>query len=521
MISAVACLIAFPIIWMIVEYLNEIYYIYLSKKHGCDIPRYMTSFPFGIRATLQMYREYKNDNMHPDTQQQIRESGVKTARVQTVTRHIVMTSDHENIKAMLASQFKDFDLGDRLKYFKRALGEGIFTLSGNGWQHSRTMLRPQFTNEQVSRLESIEQSCQDLIENIRTSSSKGLFDIQEQFFMLTLDTATEFLFGESTDSLSGGKRLTPARAQSATEFQLSFNRAQDFLLLRTLAQKFYFLVGGSEFNQASDNCKKFIDYYVDRTLKQVQDEKRDNNNNNEDKKGNNEFVFIKELTKETTDPIVMRDQAMNILLAGRDTTAGTLSFAIALLVRHKDVWAKLRQAILTDFGTGTENITFSTLKRCEYLKYVINEVLRLYPIVPMNFRQATRDTTLPSGGGPNGDQPMFVQKDQLIFYHTYSLHRDQDFWGANADKFVPERWADVKGTQVSWRFLPFNGGPRICLGQQFALTEIAYTITRIVQNFGDVTSAPELVNAEIKQRSTLTSSVSGGVYVKFTPAQDV
>ena len=117
----------------------------------------------------------------------------------------------------------------------------------------------------------------------------------------------------------------------------------------------------------------------------------------------------------------------------------------------------------------------------------MNESLRLYPVVPFNVRVALRDTTLPRGGGPNGDQPIGVLKDNPIGYSTLSMQRRRDLYPETSDSFpdpltfVPERWDSW--VPKSWHYVPFNGGPRICIGQQFALTEMAYTITRILQTF--------------------------------------
>lgn len=95
---------------------------------------------------------------------------------------------------------------------------------------------------------------------------------------------------------------------------------------------------------------------------------------------------------------------------------------------------------------------------------------------------AIRDTVLPLGGGPNGLQPVFVPKGTHASYNLYAMHRRKDIYGPDADNFRPERWLD--GTlQPRWGFLPFNGGPRICIGQRFALTEAEYVLVRMVQEF--------------------------------------
>lgn len=517
-------LVAFAFVavaFLIHEWFIEFNYKRVSKAKGCTPPPYFPSKFFGISRIWNFYQRFRVGELNEFCREQFDEFQVRTIRVQTLSRCLTATIDPENVKAILATQFKDFDLGKRYNQFQPLMGDGIFTLSGPGWQHSRALLRPQFATEEISRLHDIEIQCQVLIDVIKEKSAgrylkgqsgDGTFDLQELFFKLTLDTATEFLFGESTECLSQGKRLSSDRYKEAEQFAEQFNLGQTWLLRRAMAQGLYKLLAPPSYFKAAEVCHKFVDYYVEQALKtaDVSDEKAE-------KEGQKKYYFLRELTKETRDPVLMRDQAINILLAGRDTTAGLLSFTFALLIRNKDVWHKLREAVLADFGTSNENITFHTLKRCEYLKWVMNEVLRLYPSVPVNFRTATRDTTLPRGGGPDESQPVYIKKGTDVFYATFCLHRDKGLWGEDAAEFRPERWADSKAGSA-WKYIPFNGGPRICLGQQFALTEAGYVITRLAQSFKDVTSTPEQLREPIRQQSTLTSSVFNGVHVWFEPA---
>ena len=91
---------------------------------------------------------------------------------------------------------------------------------------------------------------------------------------------------------------------------------------------------------------------------------------------------------------------------------------------------------------------------------------------------------MPRGGGVDGLAPVLVRKDMGVGYSPYFMHRRADLYGEDAREFRPERWAD--GTlheKIGWGYVPFNGGPRICLGQEFAILEISYTICRILQAF--------------------------------------
>ncbi|PKX90117.1 cytochrome P450 [Aspergillus novofumigatus IBT 16806] len=204
------------------------------------------------------------------------------------------------------------------------------------------------------------------------------------------------------------------------------------------------------------------------------------------------YVFLHELAKVRKDPVEIRSQLLHTLLAGRDTTAGLLCWALWNLSRQPRIYRKLRESVLDTFGTYQQPrcISFEALKSCVYLQYTLKETLRLFPPVPLNTRQAARDTTLPKGGGPNGLSPVFIPKGTEIGYSVYAMHRRKDLWGDDAEVFSPDRWASRKS---GWHYLPFNGGPRICMGQQFALTEAGYVLTRLIQRFDKVENCdPEM-----------------------------
>jgi cytochrome P450 len=114
---------------------------------------------------------------------------------------------------------------------------------------------------------------------------------------------------------------------------------------------------------------------------------------------------------------------------------------------------------------------------------VINETLRLYPNIPINIRCALEDTSLPRGGGTSGNDPIGVLKGTTILYYPLALHRQARHF-KDPSKFDPERWEGK--APAPWTYIPFNGGPRICVGQTFAQAELGYTITRILQRYARV-----------------------------------
>ena len=135
----------------------------------------------------------------------------------------------------------------------------------------------------------------------------------------------------------------------------------------------------------------------------------------------------------------------------------------------------------------------------------------------MNARFATRDTCLPRGGGPDGEDPVFIPEGGLVFYSVYSMHRRTDLFGKDSLEFRPERWSpDETGGPLrpGWGYLPFNGGARTCLGQQYALTEAMYTTVRLLQTFSSIENRDE---GEWRECIGLTLSSLNGTKVALQP----
>jgi cytochrome P450 len=373
------------------------------------------------------------------------------------------------------------------------------------------MLRPNFVRSQIGDVLTFERHVSHLISKL-PSDGKTPVNLADYFFRLTLDSATEFLFGESTNSLS----------QSSEEsFGAAFDRGQSNIAMRARFGPlvkwlpFAFDVGSMEKDQRF--VHDFVDYYVNKGCAERDQEKQSGNIKKNSDDPNERYIFITELVRQTTDRTRIRSELLNILLAGRDTTASLLTNVWWLLSKNPTAWQKLQTEIATLQG---EHPTFETLKELKYLRALLNETLRLYPVVPQNSREAQEDTTLPLGGGPDGQSPLFVAKGSVVGWSVYAMHRRPEYYGPDAEEFRPERWLDdpatgAKGLRPGWEYLPFNGGARICLGQQFALTEASYTTVRLCQAFAGIESKDE--TSEWREKFTLTCVNLEGAKVVLTP----
>ncbi|KAL2282301.1 hypothetical protein FJTKL_10922 [Diaporthe vaccinii] len=434
-----------------------------ARELGCkEPPMERFRWPFGADMVKDALRAEKTKLFLEWIQERTDAMGVYTWRYSTLGQTNVVTMDPKNVQAILANNFGTFDLGpQRAGMFWPMLGNGIFTQSAKDWKHSRELMRPQFTRDQVSDLELEEQHLQNMMSaldhRIQPDGWTNLVDLQVLFFRLTLDSATEFLLGESADSqlqnIPGySKKLNSAEDIHNIDFAFHFDRGQAGLATRVHFGPLYWIYSSAAFRESVRQCNMFMDHYVKRALNKDLREKP------VEQHGKPKYVFLDALAEQTQDPIELRSQLMHILLAGRDTTASMLGWLFFLLARDPARYKKLRNIVIEEFGTFArpKEITFARLKACQYLQQCNNETLRLYPVVPINSRWAYKDTVLPTGGGPNGTDPVFVPKNSAVDYCVYVTQRRKDIWGPDADEFRPERW---EGRKVGWEYLPFNGGP--------------------------------------------------------------
>ncbi|KAH0162660.1 cytochrome P450, partial [Aureobasidium melanogenum] len=431
------------------------------------------------------------------------ESTANTFSNTIVGLNIITTVDPANIQSILAQKFGDYDLGGRIHAWGPLVGKGVFTSDGSEWAHRRAIIRPNFTKQQTASLDMFERHFGHLLALLPRDGSTT--DLQKLFFSMTLDSATEFLFGQSVGAQGAG------HDSEADRFQRAFDFAQHQMPDRNRLGVMNLFIPNAKFNAACKVVHAWADRYVEQWLRD-----RGCQKSQKPPGGNSKYVCLEQIADQVRDPRRLRDEMLNVLLAGRDTTAGLLSNAFHVLSRHPDVWKKLRAEIDT---LGGRLPTYEDLKSLKYLKCVLNEVLRLYPPVPTNARCAKVDTVLPTGGGPTRTSPVFVPKGSIVVYSIYALHRRHDIFGPTAKEFIPERWSSKSPDgplRPGWGYIPFSGGPRICVGQQYALTEASYTIVRMCQNFVELQSRDQ---GPWREGLGLTLCSGEGTKVGLVPAQ--
>ncbi|KAJ5087907.1 cytochrome p450 protein [Penicillium angulare] len=493
----------------------------LRNTGGVRAPQYSGKLPLNIDLIIDKIKASANHTNHLLWENMFASLNSHTVEVNIIGKRIIFTDDPDNIKAILAKQFTDYGKGEPFRReFEPFLGDSIFTTDGAEWHASRQLLRPQFIKDRVSDLHTFEGHLQTLFTvmsvggdaaaagaaiatreqgNIVNYSASGrVIDMSDLFFRYTLDVATDFLLGQDTKSLTWCDLIAENNSIPQQEFAEAFaevQRVQSQINRAGPAKRF---VPRDSYNNALRLINDFISPFIEHAL-EIPPEELEKRTSDKDEGGAGRYTFLHALAQFTRDRKVLRDQLVAVLLAGRDTTASTLSFAIYELSKKPECVQRLRAEIAQQVGlegdVACRNPSYADLKDMKYLKHVLDETLRMYPAIPYNVRMAFHDTTLPRGGGPDGNQPVAIAKNTPIAYSTLIMQRRADLYPADQPHpsvFAPERW---EGWQPkTWQFVPFNGGPRICIGQQFAITEMSYVLVRLFQKFERVVSHMDAID---------------------------
>ncbi len=373
-----------------------------NARAGCAPLPVFPNDRLGIRYFLESAKNLKRNTLLASRTQCLKDLGHTFIHKMFPESSLTISTDEpENVKAMLATSFEDWDIPNtRVQGFLPVLGHhSIFSTNGPEWQHARAMLRPAFVRDQISDIQCFDRHISKMLEHIPKDG--GQLDMQALFTMLTIDTISDFMFGQSTDILG-------TASPKALEFGACFDRTTFKLACRARLGWLSRLVPDRALEADADFIKRYVDEYV-------ADVKR-NNEKGLSAEGR-KYVFLNELIKSGEPDEVIRDQLISIFLAGRDTTTSVLSYLFSQLSRHPEMVAKIQAEI---WDLGEPNPSWEQLRGMKYLNWTIREALRLNPPVATNAREAVRDTILPVGGGPDGKSPTFVPKGTLARYQVVS-----------------------------------------------------------------------------------------------------
>ncbi|KAI0976930.1 cytochrome P450 [Xylaria arbuscula] len=410
------------------------------------------------------------------------------------------TTDPANIEAILSTKFEDYGLGTRRLAYYPLLGEGIFGQDGPAWKRSRELIRRQFVGVQKQIPRAFTQLVESLTSGIAEAAVDGQVDLQPLIFEYTLATTTQLLFGEPHSSMDKADR---------DAVRGNFDYAAFGCAIRVRLSDLGWIYNPAKFRKACKAVRDWAAFFAAKAIK-YKDEFGE-------EAAAEKYAFIIDLWKEMGDFDLVRDQLLHVLVAGRDSTASLLAWTFFHLVRNRDILERLKKEVASVPENG--DITREEIQKLPFLRCCLSETLRLYPTLPMNIRFANKTTVLPRGGGPDGMSPVMLPKGSGIAYSIYHLHRDESIYQPDPRVYRPQRWESgelIKKARQGAGYVDFNGGPRLCLGKDFALMEASYAIIRVLQRYPGMRLAPGIPNEPVgaeTQTYTIGLSPARGVHV--------
>ncbi|PMD46832.1 cytochrome P450 [Hyaloscypha variabilis F] len=436
---------------------------YQARIRACGHPPRPVPYhlPFGLDLVCHLvWRLWQHDFVNYGWE--ILDVPGRTVELNLLSRRIIVTDNPENIKAVMLSQFGEFKRDHAVhNAFHNIFGDSIFTSEGESWIRAKNDIRPQIAHIRPADLTTTEFHIQKMFDLIRTKPD-GI-NVYEAMDRLQLDIVTDVFLGRSINSLT----------MKRSPIQDAIDRLVEMSMLRIrVGPMGQFLPDWLLAPRELKVLDRFMDGVVDKALAQTKEKP--------DAEADGNLNLVLEMAQKGRGRKYIREQITGVVfLASKDPTAITIAWAVLELARNPDIMASLRKEVEENIGLDRLP-TGDQLKRLPLLRNVIRETMRLYPPLGLNVRQARHDLSLPSGGGPNGKLPVAVlQGQQVAIAVTHAQRRAEGL--IDGETWIPSRWEGW--TPKSTEYLPFNIGPRICLGRNFGILQVEYTLVRLLQEF--------------------------------------
>ncbi|CAH1414645.1 unnamed protein product [Lactuca virosa] len=383
-------------------------------------------------------------------------------------RPLVHVTEPALIREILAnySQFQKQRGGNPLT---KMLARGLADVEADQWAKHRKIINPAFHVEKLKHmLPAFYVSCSEMINKLEelTKERSSEVDVYPHLQTFTSDVISRTAFGSSYQE---GRKI----------FELQKEQA---VLVIKAAQSMY--IPGSRFLPTKSNRRmKEIDREIKGSIKKIINKRvtamKAGESSSDDLLGILLDSNYKEIKQQgdtifglSIDEVI--EECKLFYFAGQETTANLLVWTMILLGQHTDWQDRARDEVLKVFGERKPDI--DGLSHLKVINMILHEVLRLYPAGIVLGRMIHEETTLGNITLPAGS---------LLYLHMMLLHHDSDIWGDDVHEFKPERFAEgvSKATKGQTSYFPFGGGPRICIGQNFAMLEAKLALVMILRGF--------------------------------------
>jgi len=364
----------------------------------------------------------------------------------------LLVNNPDDIEYVLVKNHRGFTKNRHFwRYVRAIFGSGLLTAQGDDWQRQRRLNAPAFSGQ---RLTSYGQIMVRHAEAMLTGWKPGeRLDVHSEIMALTLEIAAETLFGTSV-------KRDIADIEQSTDVLMAEISAR---LRRPLFIPDAIPIPG---NLRYRRALRRIDELVARIIAERRRSGAD--------RGDllSMLLLARYENGETMNERQIRDEVVTMLLAGHETTALALSWTCYLLSRHPTIERRLAAELQELLGTRLP--TVDDLPRLQLCAHAINEAMRLYPPAWAIGREAVHACEI---GG------YLVPAGVTIFIAPWVLHRDSRYFD-DPNEFCPDRWTGAFTKQLPrFAFMPFGGGPRVCIGNRFAMMEAVLILAMIVQRF--------------------------------------
>ena len=368
-------------------------------------------------------------------------------------RHMYQLNNPEHVQYVLVKHADQFQKTPSLKRAARdSIGQGLLTSEGELHKRQRRLVQPAFHHNRIAAYaDTMVQYTNDRLNDWETGKQIGMLN---EMMHLTMRIVGKTLF--DTDVTDEADSIGAA---ISVGIEATIDRITHPLQLMEQLP--------TATNRKRKDALKVIDDTINRFIEERQASGED--------KGDLLSMLLMAVDEQDGGQMTnkqVKDEAMTLFVAGHETTANALAWTFYLLGQHPEVEQKLADEIQAALEGRLP--TLADLPKMPYLEMVVKEAMRLYPPAWTVSREAQADFEV---GGYS------IPKGSIIMMSMYVVHHDGRYWD-QPDTFLPERFAAANEENIpKYAYFPFGGGPRVCIGNQFAMMEAQLVLATILQRY--------------------------------------